>query len=192
MTQVTVVGVGALGSHLVPLLRSCQVEVRVIDMDRVEQKNVGSQFHPKAQVGRNKAQALSQTLNLLWGLKVQAIPHRLTADNQDQLLGGSDLVVDCLDNGASRRLVQQWVRSNGVPCLHGALAPDGALGRVCWDPQFVVDDEDVAGAATCEGGVHLPFISLVSSYMARAVQIWIDKGQQVGYHVVPDGKVLRI
>jgi molybdopterin/thiamine biosynthesis adenylyltransferase len=190
--QITVVGVGALGSHACQFLRSREVTWKLIDMDRVETKNLGSQFHPKTMVGKNKALALSQTLNLLWGLKVQAVPHRLTSDNCAQLLGGSGLVLDCLDNGASRRLVQGWCRSTNTPCLHGALAPEGQLGRVVWDRDFVVDDETAQGAPTCEGADHLPFIALVSSLIAKSVQEWLDTGKQVGYHVVPNGALIRI
>jgi hypothetical protein len=39
-------------------------------------------------VGRNKAQAMQQAMQGLFGLRLQAIPHKLTADNVERLLGG--------------------------------------------------------------------------------------------------------
>jgi len=187
MKIVTIVGVGALGSHLVPLLRNLGVSIRVIDFDRIEQKNVMSQFHAKSSVGKAKVVALQQTLQFLFGLKVQVIPHKLVANNDSQLLSQSDLIVDCLDNGEARRLVQNFARQNKVPCLHGALAADGQFGRSIWDESFQIDDETNAGAATCENGEHLPFISIVSSYMAMSVQIFIEHGKKIGYQIFPGG-----
>jgi len=183
---VTVVGVGALGSHVVQFLRSMDLSIRIVDFDRVEQKNVYSQFHGKPGVGKKKVAALAQSMQLLFGLKIKTISHKLTEDNQDALLGG-DLIIDCLDNEASRSLVQVWVRKHSVPCLHGALAPDGSFGRVVWDDSFRIDSEVGIGSATCENGEFLPFIALTSAYIARATQVFFLEDRQVGYEVSPAG-----
>jgi molybdopterin/thiamine biosynthesis adenylyltransferase len=151
----------------------------------VETKNTKSQFHAKTSVGKHKVMALQQLMNFCWGWKIEIVNAQLHEKNVEQLLGNADLVVDCLDNGKARRLVQGFVRAQGTPCLHGALAPDGGLGRVVWDKDFIIDDEDVAGAETCEGGEFLPFIELVSAYLARAVQEWLDSGRQLGWQVYP-------
>jgi hypothetical protein len=183
---VTIVGVGALGSHVVQFLRSEDVSIRAIDFDRVEQKNVYSQFHSKPGVGKKKVAALAQSMQLLFGLKVKTISHKLTEDNQDALLGG-DLIIDCLDNEASRLLVQEWVRKHKVPCLHGALAPDGSFGRVVWDENFAIDSEAEAGSATCENGEFLPFIAITSAHIARAAQVFLLEGRKIGYEISPGG-----
>ena len=163
MKTVVIVGVGALGSHVVQLLRSVEATVKVIDFDRVEQKNVLSQFHGKPHVGKGKVQSLAQTMQFLFGSKIATIPHKLTPENDDQLLSGADLIIDCLDNGEARRIVQGFARRYHTPCLHGALAADGGFGRVVWDEHFRIDDEAGAGVATCEGGEHLPFIAITSA-----------------------------
>lgn len=187
MQIITIVGVGALGSHLVPLLRNLNINIRVIDFDRVEQKNVMSQFHAKSSVGKAKVVALQQTMQFLFGSKIYGIPHKLTSDNDNQLLSSSNLIIDCLDNGQARRLVQAYARHHDVPCLHGALAADGAFGQVIWDEHFTIDDETNAGAATCENGEHLPFISIVSSYMAKSVQLFIEHGKKTGFQIYAGG-----
>jgi molybdopterin/thiamine biosynthesis adenylyltransferase len=187
MQTITIVGVGALGSHLIPLLRNLDVSIRIIDFDRVEQKNVMSQFHAKSSVGKAKVVALQQTMQFLFGLKIQVIPHKLTSDNDEQLLSKSDLIIDCLDNGEARRLVQSFARYHDVSCLHGALAADGAFGQVVWDEYFTIDDETNAGAATCENGEHLPFISIVSSYLAKATQLFIEHGKKTGFQIYAGG-----
>ena len=98
MKKVCVVGVGAIGSHVVLLLRNC-ANVHMVDMDRVERKNVLSQFHAGNAVGKNKAVALQQLMRFLFNVKVDSVPHQLTRSNATEILGGSDLVLDCLDNG---------------------------------------------------------------------------------------------
>jgi molybdopterin/thiamine biosynthesis adenylyltransferase len=187
MKKITIIGVGALGSHLVLSLRNEEATIRIIDFDRVEMKNVASQFHFKGSVGKKKTEALKQAIQFCYGRSLEVVGNRLTADNVDQLLGGADLLVDCLDNGASRRLVQAFARTHGVPCLHGALAANGGFGRVIWTEDFKIDDEGGAGAPTCEDGEFLPFISLVAAYLAYAAQRFLRDGKKPGYSISPAG-----
>ena len=196
MKRIVIVGVGALGSHAALFLRNVHLQkasptevykLVVIDFDRIEQKNTLSQMHAKSNVSKNKAQSFRQVLNFLFGIEIEAIPHRLTQDNARELLGGAALVLDCLDNGASRRIVQSFVRELKVPCVHGALSGDGALGRVVWDDKFAIDDESAAGAATCEDGEHLPFIAMVASQLARSAQEFLKSGRQMSLQVTSRG-----
>lgn len=188
MKTAVIVGVGALGSHVAQFLRN-EAALRIVDFDRVESKNILAQFHGKPSVGKGKVQSLQQSMNFLFGLKVEGIPHKLVADNAKEILGKADLVIDCLDNGASRTVVQQYVRGAGIPCLHGALAADGAYGRVVWDESFVIDFEPGTGAPTCEGGEHLPFIAVVSAYIARAAQEFLRNDRRIGFEVSPAGVI---
>jgi len=182
------VGIGALGSHVVQFLRSeREVRFKVIDHDRVERKNTVSQFHGARMVGKTKVLALNQTMQMLWGVKLTVIPHKLASANVEQLLGDADLLVDCLDNGAARRLVQSYASRTSTPCLHGALAADGAFGRVLWSESFTIDDEPAEGAATCEDGEHLPFIVTVAAYMARAVQVFLRTERRLSFNIHPTG-----
>lgn len=197
MKKIVIIGVGALGSHAALFLRNLDFQkakegvgvyqLVLIDYDRLEQKNTLSQFHAKSGVRKNKAQSLQQTLNFLFGIQVVAIPHKLTKDNVRELLGEAVLVLDCLDNGASRRVVQSFVRELKIPCLHGALSADGILGRVVWDDKFNIDDESTEGAATCEDGEHLPFIGLVSAQLARAAQEFLQTGRQLSLLLTSKG-----
>lgn len=191
MKTVVVVGAGALGSHLVSLLRNVDATIHVVDFDRVEQKNTASQFFGKPSVGKSKVVALQQLMNYLWGLKVDATPHRLEENNANEILGKAELILDCLDNGASRRVVQRYVRCHGIPCLHGALAADGGYGRVVWDDLFEIDDE-TPGVATCEDGEHLPFIAITAAYMAHAAKAFLTSGVSLGFQISPTGGAMAI
>jgi molybdopterin/thiamine biosynthesis adenylyltransferase len=185
--KITIIGVGALGSHLVQALRNEKATLKVIDFDRVEMRNVASQFHFKGSVGKKKTEALKQAMQFCYGLPLETVSNKLTTDNVTQLLGRSDLLIDCLDNGEARRLVQSFARTNGVACLHGALAADGGFGRVVWDECFVIDDEAGVGAPTCENGEFLPFIEITAAYLAFAAQRFIKDGRKTGYSISPAG-----
>ncbi len=189
MKTIVVVGVGALGSQAVMLLRNVKATINIIDFDRVEAKNLQSQFHGKPGNGKLKVQALAGAMDLLWGVKLQTNSNKLDASNVEQLLGGADLVVDCLDNAASRRVIQTFVRKAKVPCLHAAVDANGNFGRVTWDETFVIDEEDGAGAPTCENGEHLPFLAVVSGHIAHAVKEYLGKGVCLAYQVSPGGTI---
>lgn len=185
--NVVIVGVGALGSHLLLFARNVEANFTVIDMDRVEQKNTMSQMHTGMGVGRNKAEALAKLMQGLFKQRIKPLPRRLTEDNVRQLLNDADLVVDCVDNGATRQLIQTFVREQGIPCVHGALSADGAFGRVVWDEKFAIDNENVAGEPTCEGGEHLPFITFVASILATQVRDFLNDGIKASFNIHPGG-----
>ena len=187
--MMVIVGVGALGSHLVQFVRNEKMDIRIVDFDRVEQKNVMSQFHGRPGVGKSKVSALQQTMDFFFKRSLQVVGHKLVANNIDVLMKDATLVIDCLDNGAARKLVQDYVRKHNLPCLHGALAPNGEFGRSIWDEKFAIDSEAGAGAATCEDGEFLPFIALTAAYMARSVQIFLRAKKKVGFSISPAGSV---
>lgn len=81
---ITVVGCGALGSHYIQSSRNFDVDFRVIDFDKVEQKNVMSQFHARNSVGKNKALAAQQLMNFMYGKKINIIPHRLVESSKTE------------------------------------------------------------------------------------------------------------
>jgi molybdopterin/thiamine biosynthesis adenylyltransferase len=135
--RLTLCGAGALGSHLADnLVRQGFAPPRVIDRDRVEPHNVGSQLYGQAEVGAWKVEALRNRLFRAAGVEVEAVAKELSGRNARPLLKGSDLVVETFDNAASRRLVQEQCRALGLPCLHVGLFADYA--EVIWDERYRV------------------------------------------------------
>lgn len=187
MSKITIVGVGALGSHVVQFIRNVDWEIAVIDFDRIEAKNLKSQFHGLPNNGNMKIDGLQRTMQFLWGVKITRLSSKLVPNNAQVLLHNTNLVVDCLDNGASRRVIQEHVQAHNIPCVHAGLAADGSFARVCWDESFVIDEEDGVGQPTCENGEHLPFIALTSSYLAMAITEFLRSGKKVGFQISPAG-----
>ncbi|MDF1813056.1 MAG: ThiF family adenylyltransferase [Verrucomicrobiales bacterium] len=188
--KILICGAGALGSHFAYLARDlgADLELSVIDFDRVETKNLASQWFVKQMVGKNKATALKMQWQNFYGLRLKDYTVRLTGENVATILGDQDLVIDCFDNAESRQLIQGFVRENGIACLHGGLAADGEYGVVRWDSDFVIDSEDVPGQATCEGGGFLPVILAVSGALTAAVLNYQkDNSHRENWNLTPRG-----
>ena len=178
-------GGGALGSHALFLARDIQHELAVIDFDRVETKNLASQWFVKQMVGKNKATALKTQLLNFYDVNLQDYTVRLTALNVEAILGEAGLVIECFDNAESRHLVQKYVRSKQKPCIHGGLAANGEFGVVRWDEHFTIDEEGGPGQATCEGRGFLPLIVRVSSSLVASIQFFLADKRQVNWNVSP-------
>jgi molybdopterin/thiamine biosynthesis adenylyltransferase len=176
--RVVFFGVGALGSHAAIACRNLDAVLSFVDFDRVESKNLLSQAFVKASVGKNKADALKAQLQSFWGVRAESFGVRFSEDNAATLLSGATLAVDAFDNAESRRLLSAAARSRGVPLVHAGVSGDGTFGLVRWDERFVPDEEDHAGAATCEGGGHLPLLGLVSAALARVIQDFVERGEE--------------
>ena len=185
MNKILFCGGGALGSHALQLGRDLEAGLAVVDDDRVETKNLASQWFVKQMVGKNKAAALKAQMQNFYGVRLQDFPVRLTRLNVETLLDPVDLVVDCFDNAESRQLVQDHVRASGKACLHGGLAADGGFGVVRWDEDFIIDSEDVPGQATCEGAGFLPLITMVSAALVRSIRDWMEDGARRNWNVSP-------
>jgi molybdopterin-synthase adenylyltransferase len=141
--RLTICGAGALGSHLADnLARQGFHELRVIDRDRIEQHNVGTQLYGESDIGAWKVEVLRQRLFRATGIEIEAHRKELSARSAKSLLQDGGLVIDTFDNSASRRLVQEQCRALQLPCLHVGLYAD--YGETIWDERYRVP-QDVAG-----------------------------------------------
>ncbi len=133
-------GAGALGSHLADnLVRQGAAKMQVIDHDRIEEHNVGTQLFGVSDVGGKKVDVLKNRLFKATGVELNAVAKELTERNAKKFISHAEVVVDTFDNTASRKLVQESCRAANVPCLHVGLAADYA--EVIWDRQYRVPKE---------------------------------------------------
>lgn len=141
--RLTICGAGALGSHLADnLARQGFRDLRVIDRDRIEEHNVGTQLYGESDVGAWKVEVLRQRLFRATGVEIDAQRKELTDRTAKGLLQDGGLIIDTFDNSASRRLVQEQCRALQLPCVHVGLYAD--YGEVIWDERYRVP-QDVAG-----------------------------------------------
>jgi adenylyltransferase/sulfurtransferase len=123
-------GAGNIGSHLAPLLARAEVGVlRIVDRDRVEEKNLSRQDYGPRDVGRGKAVALAERL-------AGQFPHLrvepFAADLEDVPLGAfrADVLFGALDSRRARQiLISERGWPLGVPVIDGGVG-EGLVGRV--------------------------------------------------------------
>ncbi len=209
MKHITIVGAGALGSHLALFLRNVDCQLTIIDHDRVETKNIQSQFHTRMGLAKVKVSAMKAAFQGMFGVKLEIRPTKLVKENVEVLLAGTDLVVDCTDNIQARDLIQRYCIKHWKQCLHCCLSADGGFGRVVWTEQFCPDaepgfgeetredginlwtehfDQDAEpafGKETCEDGRNLPFYVQAAALAAQVIMLHLDKDIRQCWQITP-------
>ncbi|MGB3237008.1 MAG: ThiF family adenylyltransferase [Geitlerinemataceae cyanobacterium] len=138
--SVTICGAGALGANITEnLARSGFNTLKIIDRDRIEERNLSTQPYYRTDVGAFKAKILANNLYRAIGIKVQSETKDLVAKNADKLLSKTSLVIDAFDNSISRRVVKESCIRAGIPCLHIGLAGDYA--EVIWNDVYRVPSD---------------------------------------------------
>lgn len=174
-SRIVVCGAGALGSNLVEnLVRQGAQLVRVIDHDRVEEHNVGTQVYGLSDVGALKVDVLRSSVYRACEVELDAVPKRLVASNAKKLLRNANLVVDTFDNRESRGVVQEYCKLTGTPCLHAGLYAD--YGEVVWNAEYALP-EDV-GQDVCEYPLARNLVTLIVGLVSEVVVRYVLSAQQ--------------
>jgi molybdopterin/thiamine biosynthesis adenylyltransferase len=186
--QLTLCGAGALGSNLADtLVRQGFRRLRVIDRDRVEEHNVGTQVYGQAEVGAWKVEALRSRLFRAAGVEIEPVRKELAEENARKLLAGSDFVLDTFDNSASRSLVQTHGRAAGLACLHAGLFAD--YGEVIWDEHYRVPAD--AGPDICDYPLARNLVLLTVSVAAETLLRAVLAAQRTNWSVTLGDLAIR-
>ncbi|MCJ7683054.1 MAG: HesA/MoeB/ThiF family protein [Desulfobacteraceae bacterium] len=123
--RVAVVGAGGLGGQVILLLARVGVgHIVVVDYDRFDETNLNRQaLSSQRAMGKSKAEEAVMVVGSI-NPGVIVTPHQVRIDpsNAREVLGGSDVVVDALDNIPARFTIEDASKSMGIPLVHGALA----------------------------------------------------------------------
>lgn len=172
---VTICGAGALGANLVETLaRSGYGQLKVIDCDRIETRNLSTQPYYRSDVGAYKGKILANMLYRALGTAVEVIPKQLIAANTQSLLRGSSLVIDAFDNSVSRQAVKDYCLEQDIPCLHAGLAADYA--EVVWEPEYQVPSatqDDI-----CDYPLARNLVLLTVAIASETITRFITEGRQ--------------
>ena len=123
--KILVVGCGGTGAHVVANLTRLikalngshhdswsKIALIVADGDVVEEKNLERQHFVRADLGRNKAEALAARYSSAFGIEVKFLPKFL--EHEDVIKACRvDMVIGCVDNNASRRVINRWFTDRG-------------------------------------------------------------------------------
>ncbi len=171
--RVTIAGVGGLGTVIAEQLAACGVgKLRLIDQDFVELHNLPRQklFFEK-DIGRPKVEAAREFIEKRNPfVEIEAIHTRLDESNAFQLLEGSSVVIDALDNFETRKIINIECYKLGIPWIFGgALVETGNVMSITYKentPCFhcLFEESTDEGAPTCAtAGVYPPILGLIAN-----------------------------
>ncbi len=123
-SRVAIVGAGGLGGPVGLYLAAAGVgHITIIDDDKVDVSNLQRQVQfVTGDIGVEKAIVMKETLkDLNPNISAKAITSRLTPDNAQSLLEGHDLIIDGVDDFASRFAINEAALNLKIPLVSGAL-----------------------------------------------------------------------
>lgn len=177
--KMLICGCGALGSWLVDLLsRQGYEKLSVLDRDKVEDTNFGTQNFGKADTGRLKAQQLAANVYRRIGVVVEPISKELNESNANSLLRNYDLVVDLFDNGESRELIRNVCQRNQIECVHAGLAAMGYF-EVRWNNTYIAPTMKLQEDAPCEYPMASNLVIMCVSTVAEVINRFVDNHQKM-------------
>lgn len=106
----TIIGCGGVGSITAELLvRSGIKKLTLIDLDIIEKSNLGRQNYTYSNLGESKVQCLkNRLLEISPNCEINCIEEFLRESNYEKLLQDSEIIIDCLDNLNTRRIINQY------------------------------------------------------------------------------------
>jgi molybdopterin-synthase adenylyltransferase len=179
--RIVLCGAGALGSHLAEhLLRQGVRLLTVVDFDRVEQHNLGTQSYEVGDIGAFKVDALRARCYRATGVEIAVVGQPLTERNAAKLLRHADLVLDTFDTSASRRLVTESCATLGRPCLHLGMNTD--YGEAHWNEGYRIP-ADVVAPDVCAYPLARNLVLLVVALGAEVVLRFLLAGLRENYSI---------
>lgn len=133
--KVLLVGVGGLGSPIATYLTGAGIgTLGLIDDDVVSITNLHRQvLYTEEEVGLPKAECAKRRLHSLnHEVNIVAYPERLTRENAEDLIRLYDLVIDGMDNFATRFIVSDVCEALHKPYVYGAIRGlEGQVSVLC-------------------------------------------------------------
>lgn len=134
---VIIVGAGGIGSALLQdLCRFLRhdIDIHLVDGDTVQGKNLQRQHFSKKDLGRNKAEALTERATVSVGLaRVYFHPVYLTDPKQLRKIAlpyQRLILVGCVDNHPARRVMENFVQEADLPVFYVDCANEEDRGEI--------------------------------------------------------------
>jgi molybdopterin/thiamine biosynthesis adenylyltransferase len=182
-TKLFVCGAGALGSNLVDkLTRQGFKNITVIDMDRVEQKNIATQVYSLRDVGQKKVQALKSLVYQTSKNVINIIDKELTRINVDNIIKGSDIVVDTFDNWESRKIVKNACDRLKIQCVHAGMS-DSGFSEIKWNEKYIIPEIEIKQNDICDYPLAANLVQTTVAILSEVIVQFISSGEKINREV---------
>lgn len=176
--KLVVMGVGALGSFVTDLLaRQGYDSITVVDRDKVERANFGTQNYGKSDIGRAKALQCAQNIMKRIGVNVTPMVKDVDDRNIRPIIKDADLVVDLFDNAVSRKHVKEACELLNIPCIHAGMASIGYF-EVIWNESYRIPNGP-SDNAPCDYPLASNLVMLCAASLAEVVNRYVDEKQKI-------------
>lgn len=201
-SRVAVVGAGGLGAPVLLYLAAAGVgAIDVIDDDEVALSNLQRQvIHRNEDLGAAKTESAGRAIGALNpDVRVHLHRERLTGENAEELLRGSNIVVDGSDNFQTRYLVNDTTWRLRIPLVSGAMfrfegqvsvyPQDGGEAAPCYRCLFPRPPEPGIVPSCAEAGILGAIPGVIGSIQATEVlKLLLGIGQPlIGRLLIFDG-----
>jgi molybdopterin/thiamine biosynthesis adenylyltransferase len=126
-----IAGVGGLGGPVSIYLAAAGIgKLRICDNGRVEHSNLNRQvLYNDGHLNEAKVVAAKDVLSTLNPhIEVEHFQEEITHDSVHHLVGNSALIIDCLDNFATRYILNDFALSRKLPLVYGGV--EGLAGQI--------------------------------------------------------------
>jgi molybdopterin-synthase adenylyltransferase len=128
--RVFLAGAGGLGSPAALYLAAAGIgAIRIVDTDTIELSNLNRQIlHWTSDIGQRKIDSAESKLRQLNPeVEIETVQTKIEAENIDELVSGCGMIVDAVDNLATRYVLNKAAQKHKIPLFHGAIS--GFEGR---------------------------------------------------------------
>jgi molybdopterin/thiamine biosynthesis adenylyltransferase len=130
-SKITVIGCGGIGGAVIEMLARMGVSnLQIVDKDSFDVSNINRQLMSSMDnIGRAKTEVTKEIINSINPFtEVETYNIELNQENVQEILAGSDIVVDALDNLKARIISSRCSYNLKIPFIHGAI--HGTMGQV--------------------------------------------------------------
>jgi molybdopterin/thiamine biosynthesis adenylyltransferase len=185
-SSAVIIGCGALGSIQAEILARAGVgRLRLVDRDFVEESNLHRQLmfeEADANDRLPKSVAAGRRINRInSSVKVEPLVADVSCENVEDLVRGSDIILDGTDNFETRFLINDAAIKMGIPWIYGAAVGSYGLTMTimpgsgpCLSCVLEAMPEPGSGPTCDTAGVIAPIVALIGSIQsAEALKILV-------------------
>lgn len=123
-----IIGAGGIGTYVALNLALLGIPLEMYDGDKVEPSNLNRQILYYGAVGKNKAKALKEKLEMLFNADIQANSFHF---GKNHAKAGYSAVFSCVDSWPARKIINAYALKNNIPLIDAGVGPFTARLDIC-------------------------------------------------------------
>ena len=163
--KVLIIGVGGVGQTVSNfLVTNGVINLTIVDFDKVEISNLNRQILvTENDIGEYKVDVVKKALLSRNSTSyIDIVNKRITKDNIEPLIKDVDLVIDAVDNWATKLVISDACKSKHIPFMH--IGVDGHKGQYClFKNKSLRDLVNDSVISSPRDGVAGPMVATISS-----------------------------